>query len=132
MPRTPNKIKVFRVEHKIEKYGMYSGSVHIREHDRYHPGPIHDWGFSKQKLFTDHGWLPEDFHYGFADIQQLKEWLSEENCSLLHNAEYHIAVFEASGFVGRTQAIYLYDTRKDLYDMRLDGVYKKELEEIYG
>lgn len=111
------KATVYRIETR-DGTGMYgSGGIRMAAgeeaySDSRHPGPEDDGKLRKAtkergggKVYFDYS----PFHFGFADIGQLRNWVYEDKWLVaLHDSGHVLAIIESEDvMIGHTQAIFI-------------------------
>jgi hypothetical protein len=114
------RMTVYRIEHKKNHTGPYRGYIDGRS------APM-AWGMSSftQPLPNDDGinlrtlaprLLFERWKCGFNSVEQFTAWFDEDDRELLHEHDYHLAVFHVRScdvLTGKKQAVF----RRDAYSM---------------
>ena len=98
-------IVVFRIQDDLG-YGMYhteNSSVAMDLYEDSHLSPKDDEGL---QCFMGTDFRMTKHKFGFANIQQLKRWLTKEQRENLAFDGLELVVIRANGIIGDTQAIY--------------------------
>lgn len=105
------RVTIYRIEHKDQpRKGLYSSltSGSMFDISGRHPAPESDSALANT-------WREYcGCYFGFGSVEQLKAWIYNDKWLIDLDAEgYRLAIFEAKGCIGNTQAIFKWQTREE-------------------
>ena len=110
-------LTIYRVEDPHSRRGLYRVSDYANDtlHDTEsrHPMPSSDARLKGYWCGLDY--LDQQFHFfGFTSLEQIKFWIHTTQARDRIDAEgLVVSVFEAIGYAGDTQAVYIRNSRSD-------------------